>query len=422
MNAVTAEGLTKVYRLENRGPIQPPRSGLLRALGRVGLRAPFQRRAREVWALNEVSFAAQPGTILGVIGRNGAGKTTLLKLLARVSLPTAGRAIVRGRTVSLLGIGQGFQPNLSGRENIFLHAALYGVPRAEVVENFDRIVEFAGLGQFIDNPVSRYSSGMYVRLAFSVAINMRPDIILADEVLAVGDIEFQERCLQRVEQAGSEGVTVLFVSHDMEAITRLCHRVIRLDRGKIVDEGKPDEVVARYEAAIELGEWQPGGVGKTSPFVELLNVRLTSPTGREIEAARRSEDILATATFRTLVPDVQIRPSLNLGCGGLLVLRSRPSDPLIVERPGVRTVTVRIPAYLLAERIYIARFRFEILGEGGAHSVLNRDNRVTFRVYGDGTSSDPFDNRLSWEKHVGPSLIAPRLDWAVSGDRVGVHA
>src|SRR6185436_19824646 len=179
---------------------------------------------REVWALKDVTFALEKGQILGVIGPNGAGKTTLLKVLSRVTPPTEGRIFGYGRVVPLLAIGAGFQEDQTGRANIFLNAAMYGVPAELVEERLDDIIDFADIGDFIDVQVRRYSSGMYLRLAFSVAVNMNPDILLADEVLAVGDVDFQERCLERVKQAGRDGMIVLFVSHDMAAITRLCSR------------------------------------------------------------------------------------------------------------------------------------------------------------------------------------------------------
>src|SRR3954469_10390820 len=166
------------------------------------------KQRRDLWALRDVSFSVEQGEILGIIGPNGAGKTTLLKVLSRVTVPTEGRVVGFGRVVPLLALGAGFQPDMSGRENIFMNAALYGMAATDVEQCLPEIIEFAGIGDFIDVPVKRYSSGMYLRLAFSVAVNMKPDILLADEVLAVGDIEFQERCLERVKQAGESGMSV----------------------------------------------------------------------------------------------------------------------------------------------------------------------------------------------------------------------
>ena len=187
--------------------------------------------------------------ILGIIGANGAGKSTLLKVIARVTRPTEGRVTGIGRVVSLLELGAGFNPDFSAHDNILMNAAMHGISRREVLDRMADIIQFAELDDFLDNPLRQYSSGMYLRLAFSVAINMQPDILLADEILAVGDIAFQERCLQRVAEESERGLTVLFVSHDMSAVSRLCHRVIWLDRGEVVQDGEPEGVIAEYEDA-----------------------------------------------------------------------------------------------------------------------------------------------------------------------------
>src|SRR5258706_891723 len=205
---------------------------------------------REFWALRDVSFRLQPGTILGIIGANGAGKTTLLKILARVIMPTGGRVVGVGRVVSLLELGGGFDPDLPASDNILMNAAMLGVPKHEALKRIDDIPSFAEAEQFGATPLKHYSSGMYLRMAFSVAINMNPDILLADEILAVGDQAFQERCLQRVEQGGRHGLTVLFVSHDMDAILRVCNRVVWINAGQIVKIGQPEEIVDEYQNAI----------------------------------------------------------------------------------------------------------------------------------------------------------------------------
>jgi lipopolysaccharide transport system ATP-binding protein len=426
MNVLTIENLGKVYRLETRGKAEPDASadrGPLARLGglsRVGLGSWFGKKTREIRALKDISLGVERGTVLGVIGQNGAGKTTLLKTLARITLPTEGRAVIRGRVVSLLGLGQAFQPDLSARDNIFLQAALYGIPRAEVERNFDAIIEFADLGEFVDSPVERYSSGMYLRLAFSVAINMRPDVILADEVLAVGDIEFQERCLQRVERVGSEGVTVLFVSHDMRSILRLCDKVIRLERGQLVDAGDPEDVVARYETAIQAAAWKKGG-GKASPYIDLLNLRLTTPDGREMDAPRANEEFVVSATFRTLMPGLQVRPFVNLNCANVLVFRAKADRETYASESSVFTVGARIPAHFLAERVYTVEFKVDVRQEDEHVHTFDVNNRVTFRVYPDPTSVEATENRLMNSKAVRPGVIAPRLEWALSGDRDGVH-
>jgi lipopolysaccharide transport system ATP-binding protein len=199
-----------------------------------------------IWALKDVSFEVRRGEVLGIIGRNGAGKSTLLKILARITEPTEGRAIVRGRVGSLLEVGTGFHPELTGRENIYLNGAILGMRKAEIDRKFDEIVAFAEIERFLDTPVKRYSSGMYVRLAFAVAAHLEPEILLVDEVLAVGDAAFQKKCLGKMSQVAGEGRTVLFVSHNMAAITQLCNRVVLVDRGQIKMDGIPQRVAELY--------------------------------------------------------------------------------------------------------------------------------------------------------------------------------
>lgn len=198
------------------------------------------------WALRGVSLSIEPGEVVGIVGRNGAGKSTLLKILSRVTAPTRGEARLRGRVASLLEVGTGFHPELTGRENVFLNGAILGMSRAEVARKFESIVEFAGLRAFVDTPVKRYSSGMYVRLAFAVAAHLEPEILLVDEVLAVGDLEFQKRCLGRLAAIASEGRTVLFVSHNLGAVSNLCPRALLLSGGELACHGATEEVLRRY--------------------------------------------------------------------------------------------------------------------------------------------------------------------------------
>jgi len=207
-----------------------------------------------IWALKDVSFEVRQGEVIGIIGRNGAGKTTLLKILARITKPTKGYAEVRGRVGSLLEVGVGFHPELTGRENIYLSGAILGMTRGEIEQKFDEIVAFSGVEQFLDTPLKHYSVGMQMRLAFAVAAHLEPEILLVDEVLAVGDLEFQKKCLGKMEEVSRGGRTVLFVSHQMNQIRRLCERVIWLDGGQIVQEGPKAKVVAAYEAA--MNSWK----------------------------------------------------------------------------------------------------------------------------------------------------------------------
>jgi lipopolysaccharide transport system ATP-binding protein len=219
-----------------------------RAGGRLRLR---RRRDPELWAVREVSFEVRPGEVLGVVGANGAGKSTLLRMLSGITDPTEGRAEIRGRVGSLLEVGTGFHPELSGRDNVYLNGAILGMKRAEIRARFDDIVEFSGIERFLDTPVKRYSSGMYVRLAFAVAAHLDPEILLVDEVLAVGDLDFQRRCLGRMDEVANSGRTILFVSHNLASVAALCNRAILLESGRLVAEGRTDDVLQRYVSSTE---------------------------------------------------------------------------------------------------------------------------------------------------------------------------
>ncbi len=221
---------------------------------RDGGRSLFRfRRTKRIWALKEVSFDVQRGEALGVVGANGSGKTTLIKLLARITSPDRGDITIAGRLMSLVEVGAGFHPELSGRDNVFLNAAIFGVPAAEVQKRFDSIVEFSGLANFIDAPVKTYSSGMFVRLGFAVASQLDADILLLDEVLAVGDLSFQARCMDRIEEIRRSGRTILLVSHDLAAVERLCDRVLLLTSGEMAGEGSPRDMIEKYQISAAKG-------------------------------------------------------------------------------------------------------------------------------------------------------------------------
>ncbi len=242
---ISVQGLGKSYTIRHEG--QTPYKSLREEIFKLPRRLLQRKGSREeFWALKDVSFDVMPGDRVGIIGRNGAGKSTLLKLLSRITEPTAGRIILRGRVASLLEVGTGFHPELTGRENIFLNGAILGMARSEVRGKFDEIVDFAGVERFLDTPVKRYSSGMYVRLAFAVAAHLEPEILVVDEVLAVGDAEFQKKCLGKMEEFGSNGRTVLFVSHNIAMVKSLCSRALLLQEGAVKNDDKVDVVIVDY--------------------------------------------------------------------------------------------------------------------------------------------------------------------------------
>jgi lipopolysaccharide transport system ATP-binding protein len=246
--AIKTEHIGKRYRL---GALRPAHLSLRNALGEA-LTAPFKRGSNGsrqdemLWALRDINLEVSQGEILGIIGHNGAGKTTLLKILSRVVKPTTGSALVNGRVGSLIEIGTGFHQELTGRENIFMSGAILGMRRAEIERKFDEIVAFSELERFLETPLKWYSSGMYVRLAFAVAAHLEPEILMMDEVFAVGDARFQQKCLEKMREIRRQGRTILFVSHDNTAIKELCRRVILLERGQITADGGPAEVVRKY--------------------------------------------------------------------------------------------------------------------------------------------------------------------------------
>jgi lipopolysaccharide transport system ATP-binding protein len=290
---ISVEKLGKKYKI---GSIQGRYKTLRESIMGV-VRSPFRPRREHqslirnhgeiIWALRDVSFEAKEGEVIGIIGRNGAGKSTLLKILSRITEPTEGRAIIRGRVGSMLEVGTGFHPELTGRENIYLNGAILGMRRNEIGRKFDEIVSFAEVEKFLDTPVKHYSSGMYVRLAFAVAAHLEPEILIVDEVLAVGDATFQKKCLGKMEGVAREGRTVLFVSHNMGAIVSLCNRCILIEKGSLVKDGSVSQVVAYYQSSLsskvenssDLSRVERYGTGKA----KFISAKIT-PLGPSGEA------------------------------------------------------------------------------------------------------------------------------------------
>ena len=274
--AIVAEGLSKRYRI---GSLQPSyralRDSIAARLRRSSKGSPHRDGrpppTETIWALREVSFQVRRGEIVGVIGRNGAGKTTLLRILSRITDPTEGRATITGRVGSLLEVGTGFHPELTGLENIYLNGAVLGMKKAEIDRKLDEIVEFAEVGQFIDTPVKRYSSGMSMRLAFAVAAHLEPEILLIDEVLAVGDISFQKKCLGKMDDVAREGRTVIFVSHNLAAVDSLCQRGIVLEGGRVVKDDSASEAIRHYTRLMQ-GDYVEEANGGSSVAVQNLRV------------------------------------------------------------------------------------------------------------------------------------------------------
>jgi lipopolysaccharide transport system ATP-binding protein len=412
--AIEAHELSKRYRI---GQMQAAygtlRDSLSRAAGRlVGREEEHERQ--EIWALRDVSFSVREGEALGVIGRNGAGKSTLLKVLTRITTPTSGRAIIRGRVGSLLEVGTGFNPELTGRENIFLNGSILGMKRREIQRKLDQIVEFSGVERFLDTPVKRYSSGMGVRLAFSVAAHLEPDILLVDEVLAVGDAEFQQRCLGRMEHLSGTGRTVVFVSHNMQAINQLCDRVIWLEGGQVVEDGDPSDVITHYlHSAHGSGSrisWPDDDSAPGDDLVRLLSVRAVDEDGETIDTIDVRRAVGIEIRFRVLRegPGTFAKIKVHDRQGDLafnaLDTASQRQDS---QSPGVYMSTAWIPPNLLNEGTTSIDVAVCTLRAPKLYQRTASYDAVSFYVFdpGDGDSA-----RGRFTGHL-RGVVRPLLEW-----------
>lgn len=298
MSAISVRGVGKKYRIGVREKYDSLRDAIVRRAS-----SPFRARHSseaergEIWALSDVSFEVVPGEVVGIVGRNGAGKSTLLKILSRVTEPTTGEIDLYGRVASLLEVGTGFHPELTGRENVYLNSAILGMRREEVRRRFDEIVAFAEVEKFIDTPVKRYSSGMQVRLAFSVAAFLEPEILVVDEVLAVGDFEFQRKCLGRMDQVSREGRTVLFVSHNMTSMLRLCQTGVLLERGRLTMRGSIDEVVRGYLASAAGGSATQSFAADPSKPLQVETIAIIDDAGNSAVDHDASRGFSVSATI-----------------------------------------------------------------------------------------------------------------------------
>jgi lipopolysaccharide transport system ATP-binding protein len=387
---------------------------------RESLRNPLRRSstapAQSVWALRHVSFAISSGERVGIIGRNGAGKSTLLKILSRVTAPTEGSAEIRGRVGSLLEVGTGFHPELSGLDNITLNGAILGMGRREIKEKTDEIVAFAGVEAFLSTPVKRYSSGMYLRLAFAVAAHFEPDVLLVDEVLAVGDADFQKKCLGRMEEIGQSGRTVVFVSHSMPAVLRLCDRVILLDQGGVVADGQPREVIRRYlETGLGSAAERTWPAPDQAPGDSLC--RLKSVRVLQGEQAREEIDIARPVHLEVeywVLEDTDLRPIVNLHLtneDGVVLFITADSANMAwrtsPRRAGVVTARCEIPAHFLAEGRVFVLAAISSLNPTVVH--CSEPDAVSFlvvdRTQGEGA-------RGEWSSDL-PGVVRPLLTWDV---------
>ena len=418
--AIKVEGLSKQYRIG--GPqvaYHTFRETIMKAVT-----SPF-RKARyllqgvhtgaaglteTIWALKDVSVEVKKGEAVGIIGRNGAGKSTLLKILSRITEPTEGFADIHGRVGSLLEVGTGFHPELTGRENIYLDGAILGMNKAEIDRKFNEIVAFAEIEKFIDTPVKHYSSGMYVRLAFAVAAHLEPEILIVDEVLAVGDAAFQKKCLGKMEDVSKEGRTVLFVSHNMIAIQNLCGRVIWLNDGKVVQEGQPVQVVSNYlqSSFSTLSEqvWDDIDTAPGNDKVRLRRVSVRPANGSPSDPITMETPFLIEVEFWNLAPDVYLHVTLHiLNEQGIVVFETGSADdPSWHGRPfpvAMFRSVCQIPSNLLNNGRYRARL---LLVQNGSHVIYWHKEELGFELIDSGES------RGAWYGKI-QGVIRPKLSW-----------
>lgn len=416
--AVRAEGLGKRYRIGTAAE----RHDSLRAALSAAAAAPFRNLARlrragstggpegedTVWALRDVSFEVGEGEVLGIVGRNGAGKSTLLKVLSRITEPTEGRARVSGRIGSLLEVGTGFHPELTGRENVYLNGSILGMGRGYIDRRFDEIVDFAGVERFIDTPVKRYSSGMYLRLAFAVAAHLEPEVLIVDEVLAVGDAEFQRKCLGKMGEVAGEGRTVLFVSHNMAAVRTLCSRALLLDGGELVADAGVEEVVDDY---VTLGTtpgaeivWDPA-VAPQSPELRFVAARILDDQDRPASTLDSRDDFAISVEYEVLRPLQGLRIGFFMQnaeevavCGS-----NDPEAPLRPERaPGRYASRCVFPGATLNAGRYRVYFGADVRPYHSA--LVSTPYCLSFEIE-DVEGHGPFSERL-------PGIVRPRLKWS----------
>jgi lipopolysaccharide transport system ATP-binding protein len=418
--AIRVDGLSKQYRIGGR---QDGYRTLRETLTDAFV-SPFRRVRRllrghaygaaeldeTIWALRGVSLEIKRGEVVGIIGSNGAGKTTLLKILSRITEPTEGYAEIYGRVGSLLEVGTGFHPELTGRENIYLNGAILGMKKAEIEQKFDEIVDFAEIEKFIDTPVKHYSSGMYVRLAFAVSAHLEPDILLVDEVLAVGDAVFQRKCLGKMGSVAKEGRTVLFVSHNMMAVQKLCNRGIWLSEGKIMEEGQADRVVSSYLrqsfSALSEQVWNDITAAPGNDKVRLRRARLRPASGSRSDPITIRTPFVLEFEYWNLEPDVYLNLSLNI-CNeqGLLAFNTAPvHEPEWHGRPfpvGLFRSACHVPGDLLNDGMH--RVDLLIVKNQGV-IVYRQDAILMFDV------RDEAEMRSDWHgKWRG--VVRPNLRW-----------
>lgn len=421
MNAIHIFDLGKRYRLARTSETLSETVGqwFSRLVGGSKVRQPVGAKPEFVWAVNQVNLEIDVGEVVGIVGGNGAGKSTLLKMISRVTTPTTGGIDYRGRCASLLEVGTGFHPDLSGRDNIFMNASLLGMPRREVCERMEQIVEFAGVGRYLDVAIKRYSSGMRIRLGFAVAAHLEPDILIVDEVLAVGDAEFQSRSLRRMEEISSDGRTVLFVSHNMASVRQLCSRVIVMDAGRVVADNTAEKSIDHYLGSSSTSRTSAGwnrGTIRFAPGVEFqpTRIEMIQASGACDASLKCDQAILYQLSLRTVGNLDGFRTGMLIQTlSGTTVFGSNhewtqdiPTHHRTVSgesRSRQWLVTCEVPAFTLNEGIYRLCIGFD--RRGSSTQSVNFEDCLQFEVL-DLVGHGPGREKL-------PGLCRPALKWNV---------
>lgn len=401
---IAVSNLSKEYIISHQPSYGTLRDSLTDFAGRIFRRK--QKPNREIFqALRGINFSIKPGERVGIIGKNGAGKSTLLKILSQITPPTSGTIVLHGRVASLLEVGTGFHPELTGRENIFLNGAILGMRKVEIQNKFDEIVKFSEIEKFLDTPVKRYSSGMYLRLAFAVAAHLDPEILIIDEVLAVGDIQFQKKCIGKMQDTAEKGKTILFVSHNLSAIRTLCDRVILLNDGEILADGNPDEVIRAY-----LGNYSENVLRKEWPNVDTApgNHLVRAKSIAIVPQFKHGEDMITVDTplqveftFAALQEKLHINTSMTvMEINGIAAFNSFSEQQQLPK--GTITFTTTIPAHLLNDTTYSIIF---MLVNNGVVQIL-LPNILSFEV------KDLLRSHGYFEKIGG--IVRPKLNWQYS--------
>ncbi len=406
--AVSVRGLSKSYSIARNAE----KHSTLGEMLMHKLRNPLLKAERDTfWALNDVNFDIQKGDVVGIIGRNGAGKSTLLKILSRITEPTRGRIDLYGRVGSLLEVGTGFHPELTGRENIFLNGAILGMQKSEIARQFEAIVDFSGTEQFLDTPVKRYSSGMYVRLAFAVAAHLNPEILIVDEVLAVGDAEFQKKCLGKMHDVAVSGRTVLFVSHNMSTVLQLCRHAVFLDQGRLLGHDTAENMVNTYVAGGSQGNAEFCWEAEKAPHdetVSIQSVRILDCRGDLTDTHLLTSPISLEIDYRCYQENVRLNPSFHVtnAHGVCVFATSNDHDEDSGRkryRPGLYRARCEIPAHLLNDGQYtVSAFVVKDVSQVLVHAK----DALTFHVLDDGSTRGDYTG--GW---IG--AVRPLLPWQV---------